>query len=138
MNDDPSTAVRIRGSPLPDDLSQAVAPVTLQLAHAGEALLGVRIGPSKPVSEFLDFEGVRLRLALDQGGQPLPGQANLVERLGTLPPKQPITYVILETATRQAKCYVEPGSRQVVGVLWLPGASGGVEATAFLPPQEPT
>jgi hypothetical protein len=127
MKEDTSTALRTPRSALPEDLSQAVAPVTLQLAHAAEMVTGVRIGPSKPAAEFLDLEGVRLRVAQEQGGQALPGQADLVERLRAFPPDQPLTYVILETATRQAKCYVEVESRQLVSVLWLPGVAYGME-----------
>jgi hypothetical protein len=125
MKDDTSTALRTPRSELPEDLSQVVAPVTLELAHAGEMVTDVRIGPSKPVAEFLDIEGIRLRLAQEQGGQALAGQANLVERLRALPPNQPITYVILETATRQAKCYVDVCSRELFGVLWLPIVTNG-------------
>jgi hypothetical protein len=120
MKEDTSTALRRPRSEVPADLAQAVASVTLQLADAGDMITGVRIGPSKPVHEFLDIEGVRLRLAQEQGAHALPGHADLVERLRTLRPEQAITYVILETATRQAKCYVELEKRQLVGVLWLP------------------
>lgn len=83
----------------------------------------VRVGPSKSAAEFLDIEAVRLLLAQDQGGQLLEGQVDLVERLRALPAEQPITYVILETGTRQVKCYVDPESRRLLGVLWLPAAS---------------
>jgi hypothetical protein len=47
-------------------------------------------------------------------------QASLVDRLRALPPEQPLTYVILETATRQAKCYVAAENHQLLGILWLP------------------
>lgn len=112
---------------LPEALARAVEPVSQELTRCGEMVQGLRIGPSKPAAEFLDFEGVRLRLAQEQGGQPLPGQANLVERLRALPPEQPITYVILETATRQAKCYVDAEQQQLQGVVWLPAAVHGME-----------
>jgi hypothetical protein len=123
MSQDASTILRNPPDALPEDLSQALSPVTSQLAHAGETVTGVRIGPSKPAADFLDFEGVRLRLAQEKGGNSLPGQANLVERLRTLPADQPITYVIVETAARQAKCYVDPGRRELLGVLWLPASA---------------
>ena len=91
-----------------------------ELTRCEESVHGVRVGPCKPAAEFLDIEDVRLRIAQEQGGQLLPSQANLVERLRALPPEQPITYVILETATRQAKCYVDAEGHQLRGVLWLP------------------
>jgi hypothetical protein len=121
MKQETSTGLRSAAGELPHDLCQAVAPVVAQL---GETVRGVRIGPSKSAAEFLDLEGIRLRVAQEQGGRTLPGQANLVERLRTLPPGQEITYVILETSTRQAKCYVDTHNRQLFGVLWLPVAAG--------------
>jgi hypothetical protein len=71
------------------------------------------------VAEFLDIEYVRLRIAQQKGGQSLPGQANLVEQLRALPPEHQITYVIVETGTRQAKCYVDADGQRLHGVLWL-------------------
>lgn len=120
MNQDASTILRNPQYALSEDLSQALAPVTSQLAHAGETVTGVRIGPSKPAAEFLDFESVRLRVAQEKEGKALAGQPCLVECLRTLVPEHLITYVILETATRQAKCYIDPSNRQLLGVLWLP------------------
>jgi hypothetical protein len=127
MNENSSTALLTLGNSLPESLAQAVAPVSLDLTRHGEVVQGVRVGPSKPAAEFLDIEGVRLRVAQEQGGQPLPGQANLVDRLRALPPEQPLTYVILETATRQAKCYVAAESHQLLGILWLPAVWREVE-----------
>ncbi len=123
MNKNTSTAVLASQlNALPRALARAVEPVFQELTRDGEIVHGVRVGPCKPAAEFLDIEDVRLRIAQEQGGQLLPGQANLVERLRALPPEQPITYVMLETATRQAKCYVDAEGQQLQGVLWLPAA----------------
>jgi hypothetical protein len=129
MRENTSTAVLAsRLNALPEALARAVEPVSQELTRCGEMVQGVRVGPSQPAAEFLDIEGVRLRIAQEQGGQPLPGQANLVERLRALPPEQPLTYVILETATRQAKCYVDATGQQLQGVLWLPAVVHGVNS----------
>jgi hypothetical protein len=128
MNENTSTAVLASWlNTLPEALARAVEPVSKELARSAEFVHGVRVGPSKPAAEFLDIESVRLRLAQEQGGQPLPGQADLVERLRVLPSKQPLTYVILETATRQAKCYVDTEGHQLQGILWLPAVGRDAE-----------
>lgn len=128
MHEDTSAVAPVLGlNSLPEALARAVEPVSGELTRRGEQVHGVRVGPSKLAAEFLDVEGVRLRIATDQGGAPLPGQVNLVERLRALPPEQPITYVVLETATRQAKCYVDAEGQQLHGVLWLPTVARGVE-----------
>ncbi len=104
--------------------SRAVEPVAEEMARSNEAVQDVRVGPARPVAEYLDIEAVRLRIAQEQRGQPWPGQVKLVERLRSLPPEKQITYVILATPTRQAKCYVDGDSEQLLGVLWLPGGGG--------------
>jgi len=128
MNENTATGLLPgRVNALPEALARAVEPVSEELSRGGEMVEGIRVGPCQPAAAFLDIEDVRLRVAQDQRGQPLPGQSALVERLRALPPEQLLTYVILETATRQAKCYVDAGGQQLHGVLWLPASVRGAE-----------
>jgi hypothetical protein len=128
MNEHAATAMLPgRATVLPEALARALEPVLEELSRGGEVIQGIRVGPCQPAAAFLDIEDVRLRVAQNQRGQPLPGQSALVERLRALPPEQSLTYMILETATRQAKCYVDAGGQQLHGVLWLPASVRGAE-----------
>jgi hypothetical protein len=120
MAESTDTALLALQHALPEAVSRALAPVTSELTRGGETLQGIRVGPLQPAAEFLDLEGVRLRLTQEQGAKPLPGQTNLVERLRPLLPEQRLMYVILEAPTRQAKCYLDAEGQQLLGVLWLP------------------
>ncbi len=116
-----STQVLVTLSPgISEALSRAVEPVLEELASRNEGIEEVRVGPTRPAADFLDIEGVRLRIAREQRGHPWRGQTQLVENLRTLPPEREITYVLLDTADQEAKCYVDCQTQRLLGVLWLP------------------
>ena len=64
MNQNSLTTTPASGlNAVPEALARAVQPVSQELTRCGESVRGVRVGPSKPVAEFLDIEDVRLRIA---------------------------------------------------------------------------
>ena len=100
--------------------ARAVEPVSKALARSGEVVQGVRVGPSKPAAEFLDIEGVRLRIAQD------------LKEAGVEPSDRLVESLVAEARDHAERRALEDAQREVVAGLGrptyeLPRLPGGVD-----------
>jgi hypothetical protein len=118
---------RVKESKLPPALLETLHAPSLAVSDWQRKLLRpfsraavIIRGPVKQVEEFLDVESTRLQIGRELDRGVFPGQEQTVAKLEQMPPGSTVSYVVLQSKSREAKCYFEPQGDELLGVMVFP------------------